>query len=421
MRREPRITIPQGLELTPCEEHELPNGMRLYTLRADEFEVVRLSFVFHAGPVTQRHPFVAAATANLLAEGSTRLTGREIAEQLDFYGSYFEVNLDRDYVYISFCSLAKYFPETLAMAEEILLHPAFPDEEVVTYRTKRRQQLAIERQKVDVLARDAFGEALFGAEHPYGICYSEARYEELTRDHLVEHYNRYYGARNCIAVCSGRITPEVEAAIRALGTKFSEGEAAAPHFPTAVSSLECYIERPEAVQSAIRMGRLLFTRDHPDFVGMQVVATILGGYFGARLMHNLREVHGYTYGVMATVVNFEREGYFAIATQVGCEVAEEALREIRFEVERLRHEEPSEEELDLAKNILTGEMMRILDGPFGIADVAIENILTGRGEDATEQTLREIRSMTPARIRELAHRYLDPADLSTIVVGKKLL
>ncbi len=416
----PSITIPERLDLTPREECELPNGMRLCTLRADEFEVVRLSFVFHAGPVTQRHPFVAAATANLLAEGSTRLSGREIAEQLDFYGSYFEVNLDRDYVYISFCSLAKYFRETLAMAEEILLHPAFPDEEVITYRTKRRQQLAIERQKVDVLARDAFGRTLFGADHPYGVCYPEERYEELTREQLREHYNRYYGARNCIAVCSGRITPDVEAAIRTLAAKFPEGEAATPHFPAAKSAKQCIVEREEAVQSAIRIGRLLFTREHPDFVGMQVVATILGGYFGARLMHNLREVHGYTYGVMSTVVNFEREGYFAIATQVGCEVTEEALKEIFYEVERLRKEEVSEEELTLAKNILTGEMMRILDGPFGIADVAIENILSGRGDDATEQTLQEIRAMTPARVRELAERYLDPADLSTIVVGKNV-
>ncbi len=419
MKKIPHITIPDRLTLTPATEQSLENGSRLYTLQAEEFEVVRLTLVFHAGPVTQRHPFVAAATANLLAEGSTHYSGREIAEQLDFYGSYFEVNLDRDYVYISFCSLQKYFQQTLVMAEEILLHPAFPEQEVITYRTKRRQQLAIERQKVDVKAREAFVESLFGATHPYGISYPEEYYDQLTREELVEHYRLFYTASNCIAVCSGRVGETEQQAIQNLLSQLPRGNRCEIDFPVPTSCPACYIERPNAVQSAIRIGRILFTRNHPDFVGMQVVATLLGGYFGARLMHNLREEHGYTYGVMATVVNFEREGYFAIATQVGAEVTDEALKEIRYEIERLRSTPVLEEELALAKNILTGEMMRILDGPFGIADVAIENILSGEPLDSTDRTLNEIRSMTPERILHLAQQYLDPQSLSTIVVGRK--
>ena len=110
---------------------------------------------------------------------------------------------------------------------------------------------------------------------------------------------------------------------------------------------------------------------------MQVVATVLGGYFGSRLMQNLRGEHGYTYGVGAAMVNFEREGYRGIAAQVGAEVTAPALREIYNEIERLRREPMPEEELSLVKNIMTGEVMRILDGPFGIADVTIENLLCG--------------------------------------------
>lgn len=418
MREIPRIEIPRHLEITPTSEELLPNGLRLYTLQADEFEVVRLTLVFHAGPVTQLAPFVAGATANLLAEGSEHLSGREIAERLDFYGSYFEVNLDRDYVYISFCSLSKYIRPTLEMAREILLHPAFPEQEVVTYRTKRRQQLAIERQKVDVQARERFVEALFGEEHPYGVCYPEADYDGLNRRQLLDHYQRLYTATNAIAVCSGKIDAETREAILDLCRAFSTGTPFESPFPPTQSRHEWLIERPKAVQSAIRIGRLLFPRNHPDFVGMQVVATLLGGYFGARLMHNLREEHGYTYGVMATMVNFEREGYFAIATQVGAEVTRKALREIFREIERMRTEIVTEEELTLAKNILTGEMMRILDGPFGIADVTIENVLCGDSNEAVNRNLQEILSITPERILDLAQRYLNPEELSTIIVGR---
>ena len=415
--KQPAIRIPSSLEMPRTESLTLRNGLRLYTLRADDFEVVRISFVFHAGSVTQNAPFVAGTTANLLAEGSSRLTGRQIAEQLDFYGSYFEASLDRDYVYISFCSLRRYFRETLKAAEEILLRPVFPEHEVETYCRKRRQQLAVERTKVDTLAREAFAGALFGPEHPYGIAYPESAYDTLERRSLTDHYRRLYTGGNAIAVCSGHVGEEELKAIVELAEQLPEGSAPEFRFPEPESRPFVHIERPEALQSSLRIGRLLFTRNHPDFTGMQVVATVLGGYFGSRLMRNLREQHGYTYGVMASAVNFDRAGYLAIATQVGAEVTRPALDEIFREIDRLRREPMGEEELILTKRILTGEMMRILDGPFGIADVAIENILSHEGEGAVNRQLQEIRTITPERIQSLARQYLDPERLVTAVVG----
>ncbi|MEZ3443079.1 pitrilysin family protein [uncultured Alistipes sp.] len=415
--KQPAIRIPSSLEMPRTESLTLRNGLKLYTLRVDNFEVVRISFVFHAGSVTQNAPFVAGTTANLLAEGSSRLTGRQIAEQLDFYGSYFEASLDRDYVYISFCSLRRYFRETLKAAEEILLRPVFPEHEVETYCRKRRQQLAVERTKVDTLAREAFAGALFGPEHPYGIAYPESAYDTLERRSLTDHYRRLYTGGNAIAVCSGHVGEEELKAIVELAEQLPEGSAPEFRFPEPESRPFVHIERPEALQSSLRIGRLLFPRNHPDFTGMQVVATVLGGYFGSRLMRNLREQHGYTYGVMASAVNFDRAGYLAIATQVGAEVTRPALDEIFREIDRLRREPVGEEELTLTKRILTGEMMRILDGPFGIADVAIENILSHEGEGAVNRQLQEIRTITPERIQSLARQYLDPERLVTAVVG----
>jgi len=161
----------------------------------------------------------------------------------------------------------------------------------------------------------------------------------------------------------------------------------------------------------------LESRTHPDFLGMQVVATALGGYFGSRLMQNLREEHGYTYGVVSAMVNFEREGYFAIAAQVGADVTQEALREIYAEIERLGAEPMPEAELELVKNMMTGEMMRILDGPFGIADVTIENILCGCDNTVIGSNIRRIREMTPAGVQQLARKYLRREDLVTVVAG----
>ena len=231
-------------------------------------------------------------------------------------------------------------------------------------------------------------------------------------------YRRFYTAENFFVVCSGRIGDHELKAVAELAGRIPRGAAEAPPaFPAPETTHTAFVEYPGAVQSSLRIGRLLFPRTHPDFLGMQVVATALGGYFGSRLMQNLREEHGYTYGVVSAMVNFEREGYFAIAAQVGADVTQEALREIYAEIERLGAEPMPEAELELVKNMMTGEMMRILDGPFGIADVTIENILCGCDNTVIGSNIRRIREMTPAGVQQLARKYLRREDLVTVVAG----
>ena len=393
------------------------NGVPIYTLRADDFEVVRLSFVFRAGTSMQHKPFTASATANMLGEGTATMTAQEIADKLDFYGSYFDVNIDRDYTYISFCSLKKFFAPTAEVAREIVLSPTFPQRELATYCSKRKQGLTIERKKVDMQSRELFAQALFGENHPYGISADERLYDELRREDIVELYKELYTADNCFVVCSGNITEDVMATITSITKALPSGSKRQVAFPATTSNPLLRRDIASALQSSIRIGRLLFTRTHPDFVGMQVVAAVLGGYFGSRLMQNLREEHGYTYGVMAAMVNFEREGYLAIATQVAREHRENALREIYAEIERLRTELMSEDELQMVKNVMIGEILRILDGPFGIADVTIENIMCGMDNSATEQSVEAIFAITPEQVRALAHKYLRRDDLIEVVVG----
>ena len=188
-------------------------------------------------------------------------------------------------------------------------------------------------------------------------------------------------------------------------------------FPPFDTRHNVHVQHDGAVQSSIRMGRLLFTRAHEDFIPMQVLSTVLGGYFGSRLMQNLRERNGFTYGVFSAMVNFQNTGYLAIATQVGTEVTEQALEQIASEIDTLRNELVPEQELALVKNIMAGEMMRILDGPFGIADVTTENILCGFDNSHIADNLSRIRTTTPEELRALAQKYLDPKDIVTVVAG----
>ena len=417
MRPQPEIIIPNSVDMPRATSTTTSNGVPIYTLRADDFEVVRLSFVFRAGTSMQHKPFTASATANMLGEGTATMTAQEIADKLDFYGSYFDVNIDRDYTYISFCSLKKFFAPTAEVAREIVLSPTFPQRELATYCSKRKQGLTIERKKVDMQSRELFAQALFGENHPYGISADERLYDELRREDIVELYKELYTANNCFVVCSGNITEDVMATITSITEALPSGSKRQVAFPATTSTPLLRRDMESALQSSIRIGRLLFTRTHPDFVGMQVVAATLGGYFGSRLMQNLREEHGYTYGVMAAMVNFEREGYLAIATQVAREHRNNALNEIYYEIERLRTELIDEQELQMVKNVMIGELLRILDGPFGIADVTIENIMCGMDNSATQHSVEQIFAITPEQVQRLAQQYLRREDLVVAVVG----
>ena len=417
MIQQPAIIIPNSVEMPATECRTTKNGVKIYTLNSEDFEVVRFSFIFRAGTSMQHKPFTASATVNMLSEGSHSMSGQEIAETLDFYGSNYDATIDRDYTYISFVSLSKFFHETNRVAREIILNPAFNDKELDIYCSKRKQGLTIERQKIDVQSRELFGKAMFGEHHPYGISSHESAYDNITREDLVTLYNKLYTANNCFVVCSGRVTDEVINSVEAIVDALPKGEECKAIFPQVSTTHNIYKEEESSLLSSIRIGRLLFTRRHPDFVGMQVVATALGGYFGSRLMQNLREEHGYTYGVMAAMVNFEHEGYLAIATQVAREHRDDALREIYFEIDRLRNELISEDELQMVKNMMIGEILRILDGPFGIADVTIENIMCGYDNRATEESVQSILAITPEDVQQLALKYLKAKDLVEVIVG----
>ncbi len=417
MIKQPETVLPQSVGTLAYRRVSGDGEVPLYAIDCPEYEVVRFTFLFRAGTSCQSTPFAASATANMLSEGSRLYTSQQIAERLDFLGSYFEVNVDRDYTYISFCSLRKFFMQTIDVARQILLYPTFPAEELATYAAKRRQRLAIERMKVDTLAREEFARSMFGEHHPYGVISDESCYDTLTRDDLCSHYHRFYTAERCFVVCSGTTDEQVVDTLRQLVALLPSGDGTTITFPEVKQRMQSYIHRNNALQSSIRMGWRLFTRSHPDFVGMQVVATALGGYMGSRLMQNLRERNGFTYGVVAAMVNFEREGYLAIATQVDGAATQRAVDEICREVERLRSEPMPDEELDMVRNMMTGEMMRVLDGPFGIADVTIENILCSESNDVIERNLQRIREITPEQVRQLAERYLTPEQLVKVVVG----
>ncbi len=416
----PDIVIPSSVEVPPFVEIRTAGGGRICYVDASDLDLLRISVVFRAGVRYQSHPFTASATVNMLAEGTSSHTSAELAEMLDYYGMYYNVSVDRDYSVVTVCCLNRFLDKALSLLSEILTEPLFPDDELAVYSSKRKQSLIVDRTKVDVVASELFWSSVYGADHPYGRSSSADGYDTLTSDMLRRFFREHYNIDNCFTVVSGKIEPGFIERISEVVDALPHGERAFNVLPVPRSVPAAAVDKPEALQTAVRMGRVLFRSDHPDYVTMQVVSTVLGGYFSSRLVQNLREDKGYTYGAWSQVGCSEDSGYLAVATQVATEHAQDAVREIFREMERLRTEPVPAEELDMVKSVMIGEMMRILDGPFGICDVSIENIQNGADNGRISEIVDKINATTFDDVMRAAGLYLRKDDITTVMVGGKV-
>ncbi|MBR4851945.1 MAG: insulinase family protein [Tidjanibacter sp.] len=413
----PPINLTPELRVPHTTLHTCANGTRLYTMHNSKQGVIRVSFIFRAGTSWQSVPFSASATINTLSEGTERFSALEIAERLDFVGSYFDANIDRDWAVLTYCSLSKFATETFEIAEQVVLHPTFPEKEIEVYCAKRKEQLIVQRSKPDHLSRELFGKSLFGAEHPYGITSPAEAYDSLCRGDVEEFYRTHYTAENCFAVLCGDITDEHIARTMAILEQLPHGTTLERTIPAPAPQHFATLNVEGAVQSCLKIGTPLFPRTHPDFIPMQMVATAMGGYFGSRLMQNLRERHGYTYGAYSAMINLDQSGYFVMSADVASDYTEAAIEEMIHEVERFCSKPMDERELQMVKNIIFGDVMRIFDGPFGVADVTIENIQNGTDNGYTERLLHQVATAQASHLQEVASKWLIPSNLTTTIVG----
>lgn len=418
----PDIKQVDKINLIQAQKTVFANGIHAYSINAGTQDLVKIEWIFDAGSKFESMPQVAHATNSLLKEGTVSYTSAEIAEQLDYYGAFLESNCTKDKSHIILYSLNKHLVNVLPILNEILKQAKFPEKEFAVYKQNSKQKLVVNNQKVEVLARHHFSELIFGKQHPYGAITELEHFDQLNLEDIKQFYKHYYTASNCSIVISGLVKEET---LQLLNQLFGDGwdnDKPTPkkeiEFTTTKQRVHL-IEKSDAVQSAIRIGRVLFNRTHPDYFGMQVLNAVLGGYFGSRLMNNIREDKGYTYGIGSAVASLQQGGYFFIATEVGVDVCTSAIQEIYFELKKLREELIPIEELDLVKNYLLGTFVRSVDGAFAMSEKFNSILEYGLGYDYFDAYLHTIRTISPERLQHLAITYLQEKDLIELVVGKK--
>lgn len=399
----------------------LDNGIPVFTINAGKQELVRVEFIFQNVNWDPSNPLDAIAVSHLINNGTRTLTAKDIADKVDYYGAFLQTEYGADQTCIKLYTLNKHLATVLPILHSILNESIFPEQELAIFIQNQKQSLQVSLQKNDFLARKHFANALFG-DTPYGSNIQLSHYDALKRADLLGYFKAAYKPQNCTIFVAGKFEErEFNILNSIVGKAWDNNEPSVANTFSFVNvpKGELLVERPDAIQSAIRMGTLAITRNHPDFAGFQVLNCLLGGYFGSRLMANIREDKGYTYGIGSAVASLKDAGYFFIATEVGVEVCSNALAEIEKEINILKDELVQEGELALVRNYMLGAMLGSLENAFSHADKFKNVYFSGLDYSYYDRYIQTVKSVTAAELKDLANKYLDTDTFTKVVVGRK--
>lgn len=419
----PEFKTIDKIDIQRAAENTLDNGIKVYTIDSGSQELTKIEFIFKAGMYYQSQPLLASATNNLLETGTKNYTANELSDNIDFFGSFFECAVEQDYASLALFSLNRFLDKSLHYVEDIIKNPTFPKDEFDIYISNKKQKHIVNSEKVAVLARRRFSELIFGEKHPYGISVKDEDFDSLKLETVIAFYKTFYHSGNCTIIASGKLAPDLIDTLNRFFGKTTWGHVQTIPFPNATlhttTQQKHLIEKPDAIQSAVRVGRLLFNKKDPDYFKFQVLNTILGGYFGSRLMANIREDKGYTYGIGSGLMSLVNNGYFFISTEVGVDVTNDTLKEIYKEIKTLREELVDADELETVRNYILGQFLRSVDGPYSLADKFKAIWEFDLGYDYFEKYFESVKTISPEELKGLANKYLQEKDLIELVVGKK--
>jgi zinc protease len=421
--QQPHIYSPMEFEfhLPDCEQRIFPNGINIYYISDKVQPVVQLEMVFKSGLWYEKQNAIAQATVALLKSGTATKTSLQINEMFEQYGASVKAVAGNDWSSISISCLTKHLTRLLELLAELLTETIFPQSEIDIYIQNSKQKLSVQLKKSDFIANRKIDEYLFGIKHPYGKYLVNEDYDAITQVALKEHLTNFFTSSNCTFFIAGEFGDvELKAIEQYFGKNAwnnSTANTEINHEVISQSEKKYRIVNDEnGVQGSIRLANHFPTKYHPDFTPMIILNTLFGGYFGSRLMSNIREDKGYTYGIHSYMYNHQHQSAYLITTEVGKEVCDLAIEEIYKEMEILRNELVGEEELNLVKNYLLGTILGDLDGSFQIMQRWKNLILNGFTKEKFESNIEIYKSITATQLQELANKYYHPKNFYELVV-----
>jgi zinc protease len=400
----------------------LDNSNQLFITNIGEQPVVRVEIIFDAGLKYEIKPGQAEFTTKMLGEGTKIYSANQIAEKLATIGFFIEFNVGAERAVITLNGLTMHLKKAIEIVFDIITYANFPITELEKIKTITKQNLLVNLEKTSYLASQSFKENLFGFGHFLGRTLDEKAIDSIEQKDIVSYFNSYFLNKPVKIFVSGKIEQqEIDILSEQFGNYKTNGKLTNSNekFEIHKNNRTVLIDKPESLQSSIRIGKATIDRQHPDYVAFKVCNTILGGYFGSRLMKNIREEKGLTYGISSSHSPVPNYSYVLIGTDVKKEFTQATINEIHKEIKLLQTQLVDNEELEVVKNFIIGEFASSFNTPFDIAEKHKVTIFENLPSDFYGAYINKIKAVTAFNVMEAAQKYLDADSMIEIVVGGK--
>ena len=408
-----------NIALKPCTRFSLSNGAPVYYINDGAEEVAAIDFVFKAGNSYENKNGVAATTNYLIKNGTSQKNAFEITESFEYFGAYLNRTCYNETATITLHCLSKHLKELLPVIRELITDAVFPQNELEIFQQNSVQRLSVNLLKCDFVANRLIDQYLYGPQNPYGRVINKEDIEALTREDLIIFFKQFYANANCTIFSAGKLRADFESILEKYFGDLPLNE----NLPTVMHKRELasqkkhrIINDENGVQGAIRIARPFPNRHHPDFKKAMILNTLFGGYFGSRLMSNIREEKGYTYGISSYIQNHIKDSAWVISTEAGKDVCEATIDEVYKEMKLLREESVDAEELLLVKNYMMGLNLGYVDGPFHVISRWKSLILNDLDEHYFYDSINTIKTISAKEIQELSNKYLVPDEFFELLV-----
>lgn len=415
----PKILPAKEVNIVGYEKINLESGIPCFGFNGVPYDIINIDLVFNAGRWTEKQPLASSFLSKTFKAGTTNKNAEQIAESIDFLGGTIRINQGYNSFTISLYCITKNLEDMLKILQELIVEANFPEHKVSFNKEKTITGLKINRQKAEFQADEAFKKMIYGDSHPYGYSMTEQRIKDVSRDSILAYFKENLIPKNLSIYVSGKYDNTTIGIINKYINNTIFPNTIVGNFDYKAESskeMKQHIKLPKIEQASLIIGKQIDQPTTSGFYDFAVLNTILGGYFGSRLMKNIREDKGYTYGISSEIINFKHSSVWTISTEVGLDYVKPCIEEIYKEIQLLKTKKVGYQELDRVRNYMMGKMLRYFDGPFNTKNAYMTFWNTNRDIEHVTYIINSIKNVTSKRLQELANTHFDEESFYEVLV-----
>lgn len=419
----PAPLAPKAFELPKPFETVLPNGLKVVIFEEKRVPLVSYRLGFKTGSIYDPADLtgLTSAVTSMLNEGTKTRSSKQLAEEIERLGANVSASAGEDNTIVSASALSLYSSDILKLMSDVVLNPAFSENELALYKKNAIENLKYQRSQPAFLADEQISKALYGT-HPYGVAAPTASdIEKITREKLTTQHARLFTPNNATLIVVGDV--DREKLLKEIKDNFGgwqKGEIASTKFaapPIRAATTLTVVDRPGSIQSNIVLANLAIDRSNPDYFPVLVMNQVLGAGASSRLFMNLREVKGYTYGAYSRFDTKRLAGNFETNAEVRTPVTGDSLKEFFFELNRIRAEKVTEKELKDAKSYLAGVFPSRAETQEGLTNLLVSQQLYDLPNDYLQTYRDKVNAVSLDEVERVAKKYISPDKIAIVVVG----